>query len=302
MAAAASYPFTSALVTGASSGIGEELTRQLTAAGVPVVVVARREDRLLALADELPGVEVLVADLNGRRGQDAVCARIGDVDRPIDLVVNNAGFGTSGPFHETDPDRLDEEVGLNVGALTRLSHAALATMVPRRRGWLLNVASVAAYQPGPHLAVYAATKAYVLSLSESLHEEVKGDGRHGHRAVSGPDPHRVPGRQQHRALPVVVPRVRVVRRGRRRTRRAGGDGQGPGRDRSGALYKTVTWVGGVTPAGPSGSPAGSCRGRESGTACLGPHGPSGVIDVAVLLELVDRWWASMRRTVPLRDA
>ncbi|MGH9270417.1 MAG: SDR family NAD(P)-dependent oxidoreductase, partial [Ilumatobacteraceae bacterium] len=79
MTGSTSHPFTSALVTGASSGIGEELTRQLTAAGVPVVVVARREDRLRALADELPGVEVLVADLDGRRGQDAVCARIVDV-------------------------------------------------------------------------------------------------------------------------------------------------------------------------------------------------------------------------------
>ena len=105
---AASYPFTSALVTGASSGIGEELTRQLVAAGVPVVAVARRADRLAALADELGGVEVLVADLATRDGQDAVAARIADDDRPVELVVNNAGFGTSGAFAELDVDRLTE--------------------------------------------------------------------------------------------------------------------------------------------------------------------------------------------------
>lgn len=170
------FPFASALVTGASSGIGEELTRQLRAAGVPVVVVARRSDRLAALAAELGDIEVLVADLGRRDGQDAVAVRIADVDRPIDLVVNNAGFGTGGELVDLDVERLAAEIELNVVALTRLSHAALSTMVPRRRGWLLNVSSVAGFQPAPRLAVYAATKAYVTSLSESLHEEVKGSG------------------------------------------------------------------------------------------------------------------------------
>ncbi len=173
---AASLPFTSAVVTGASSGIGEEMTRQLVTAGASVVVVARRADRLEALAAELGGVEVLAADLGTRDGQDAVAARIADGERPVDLVVNNAGFGTSGAFHELDADRLADEVELNVAALTRLSHAALAVMVPRRRGWLLNVASVAGFQPAPRLAVYAATKAYVVSLSESLHQEASAAG------------------------------------------------------------------------------------------------------------------------------
>ena len=173
---ASSYPFASALVTGASSGIGDELTRQLAAAGVPTVVVARRVDRLQALADGLTGVEVLEADLLTADGLAAVAARITDADRPIDLVVNNAGFGTSGEFHTLDPDRLADEVDLNVGALTRLSHVALSTMIDRRRGWLLNVSSVASFQPAPKLAVYAATKAYVTSLSESLHNEAKPYG------------------------------------------------------------------------------------------------------------------------------
>lgn len=172
----ASYPFTSALVTGASSGIGEELTRQLAAVGVPTVVVARRTDRLERLAGELDGVDVLAADLSTRAGQESVAARIADDDRPIDFVVNNAGFGTNGDFHELDPDRLASEIEVNVAALTRLSHAALAAMVPRQRGWLLNVSSFAGFQPAPRLAVYAATKAYVTSLSESLHEEAKRAG------------------------------------------------------------------------------------------------------------------------------
>ena len=172
------YPFSSALVTGASSGIGEVLARKLAAAGVPVVVVARRVDRLDAIADEFGGVEVLAADLSTMSGQRAVAARIADDADPIDIVVNNAGFGTNGAFHELDVERLADEVELNVSALTRLSHAALAAMVPRRRGWLLNVSSIAGFQPAPRLAVYAATKAYVTSLSESLHEEVKPHGVH----------------------------------------------------------------------------------------------------------------------------
>ena len=93
-------------------------------------------------------------------------------------MVNNAGFGTSGEFHELDADRLDAEVQLNVAALTRLSRAALGAMVPRGRGYLLNVSSVVSFQPAPKLAVYAATKAYVTSLTESLHEEVRGTGVH----------------------------------------------------------------------------------------------------------------------------
>jgi short-subunit dehydrogenase len=172
-----SYPFTRALVTGASSGIGETMVRLLAAAGVPTVVVARRVERLQALAADLQGIEVLTADLTTPAGVAAVAERIGRAgDDAVDLVVNNAGFGTSGLFHELDADRLADELTLNVLALTRLSHVALATMVPRGRGWLLNVSSVASFQPAPRLAVYAATKAYVTSLTESLHGEVAGTG------------------------------------------------------------------------------------------------------------------------------
>ncbi len=152
------------------------MTRLLRAADVPVVVVARRTDRLDALAADLGGIEVLTADLSTKAGQQVVADRITDTDRAIELVVNNAGFGSSGDFADLESDRLADEVEVNVAALTRLSHAALSVMVPRRRGWLLNVSSSASFQPAPHLAVYAATKAYVTSLSESLHEEVRGSG------------------------------------------------------------------------------------------------------------------------------
>ncbi len=173
-----SYPFSSALVTGASSGIGAEMARLLGEAGVPTVLVARRGDRLREIADRYDDFEVLEADLNTTDGQQRCAERIASTAAPIDLVVNNAGFGTSGVFHELEVDRLADEVELNVKALTVLSHAALAAMVPRGRGYLLNVSSVASFQASPGLGVYAATKAYVTSLSEALHSEVKSSGVH----------------------------------------------------------------------------------------------------------------------------
>jgi short-subunit dehydrogenase len=172
------YPFTSALVTGASSGIGAEMARLLGEAGVPTVLVARRGDRLREIADRYDGFEVLEADLGTAAGQRITAERIASDAHPIDLVVNNAGFGTSGVFHELDVDRLAGEVELNVKALTVLSHAALSAMVPRGRGHLLNVSSVASFQASPGLGVYAATKAFVTSLSEALHSEVKAAGVH----------------------------------------------------------------------------------------------------------------------------
>ena len=172
------YPFTSALVTGASSGIGAEIARQLGEAGVPTVLVARRGDRLREIAARYDDFEVLEADLGTPEGRAITAERIASDDLPIDLVVNNAGFGTSGVFHELAVDRLAGEVELNVKALTVLSHAALSAMVPRGRGYLMNVSSVASFQAAPGLGVYAATKAYVTSLSEALHTEVKNAGVH----------------------------------------------------------------------------------------------------------------------------
>ena len=173
----ARYPFTCALVTGASSGIGYEMAIQLATSGVQVIAVARRRDRLEQLAAQFKNIEVIVADLSTIDGVAQLEARIIDSSKtPIDLVVNNAGFGSSGLIHEIDVDRLSREIRLNVLALTRLSHAAAKSMVPRGRGYILNVSSVAGFQPGPGSTVYSATKAYVTSFTEALHEEMRGTG------------------------------------------------------------------------------------------------------------------------------
>ena len=170
-------PFSHALVTGASSGIGESIAHKLGKAGVGMVLVARRKDRLDAIAAKYPNVEVLAADLTTDTGLGAVLERLRDVTRPqIDLVVNNAGFGTSGQFVSADAERLSREISLNINALTRISHEAVRQMLPRGRGYLLNVSSIASFQPGPDLAVYSATKAFVTSLTEALHEELRGSG------------------------------------------------------------------------------------------------------------------------------
>lgn len=170
------YPFRTAVVTGASSGIGEVLARTLADAGVVTHAVARRTDRLESIAAHSDRIRPLTADLTTPEGLGTVVELVESGD--IDLVVNNAGFGTSGAFEELDIERLTAEIELNVTALTRLSHASLRVMIPRGRGWLLNVSSVASFQPAPNLAVYAATKAYVTNLTESLHCEASPAGVH----------------------------------------------------------------------------------------------------------------------------
>jgi len=166
-----------ALVTGASSGLGEEFARQLARLGYDVVLVARRKDRLEQLAAEIGDrtkIEVLEADLTDDAGLAAVQARLAKGD--IDMLVNNAGFGTNGVFADLPVERELEEIDLNVRALTQLCHAALGPMRAKRSGTIINVGSTGSYQPVPYMATYAATKAYVLFFSEALHEEAKADG------------------------------------------------------------------------------------------------------------------------------
>ena len=170
-----------ALVTGASSGIGEEFARLLAAEGSDLVVVARRRDRLEALAAELTArhgtqVEVLVADLLDDGQRAAVERRLTDPERPVDLLVNNAGFGSHGRFVELPLDREEGQIRLNVLALVRLTRVALPGMVERRQGAVLNVSSLASLQPLPYSATYSATKAFVTSFSGAVHEEVRGTG------------------------------------------------------------------------------------------------------------------------------
>jgi short-subunit dehydrogenase len=168
-----------AVVTGASSGIGESIARSLAARGTDVVLVARRKDLLERLAEELSGrfgvrAETLAADLTVPDDLERVAERVSGTD----LLVNNAGYGAFGAFHELSMADQAKEVSLNVTALMRLTHAAAPSMVERKRGGILNVASVAAYAPSPGSAVYGATKAFVLSFTESLHAELKPSGVH----------------------------------------------------------------------------------------------------------------------------
>jgi short-subunit dehydrogenase len=165
-----------ALVTGASAGLGEEFARQLARRGHRLVLAARRKERLDTLAAELGNARAVEIDLSRPGAADELVTNVAAAGETIDLLVNNAGFGLHGRFANADPKRLRQMIDLNCGALTELCRAVLPGMIERRSGAILNVASTAAFQPGPGMAVYFATKAYVLSLSEALHEEARNSG------------------------------------------------------------------------------------------------------------------------------
>ena len=170
-----------ALVTGASSGIGEVFARQLAERGANLVLAARSQDKLDALAQELQerfgtSVEVRACDLSEPGAGAALAARLAERDVRIDVLINAAGFGLFGQLHEADPARTSQQVRLNVDALTELTCALLPQMRARNRGAIVNVASTAAFQPVPYMAVYGATKAYVLSFTEALWAETRGTG------------------------------------------------------------------------------------------------------------------------------
>jgi short-subunit dehydrogenase len=163
-----------ALITGASAGLGVEFARQLSARGHRLILVARRLDRLEALAAELGNARAVGLDLGAHDAAERLMAQLGE--EQVDLLVNNAGFGLGGRFAEQEPKRLREMIDLNIGTLTDLCRVIAPQMIARRGGGILNVASTAAFQPGPGMAVYFATKAYVLSFTEALHEELKPHG------------------------------------------------------------------------------------------------------------------------------
>lgn len=179
-------PWSSALVTGASAGIGEAVARGLARRGVRhLVLVARRTERLEELAGELSEVddgvvvEVLGADLTDPGSRAVVERRLRAPDGgrpPIDLLVNNAGFGTNGPFWELPLDAEQRELLLNAEAVLHLTHAALGGMVERGRGAVLNVSSLAANQPAPGMATYSATKAFVTMFTEGVALDLRGTG------------------------------------------------------------------------------------------------------------------------------
>lgn len=170
-----------ALVTGASSGIGRELAMLLAADRNDVILVARNKKKLEDLGRDLTAafgvaVRVLACDLAKSSGPADIARELFAAGVKVEILVNNAGFGVYGPFSETDGVKELEMIQVNVAAVTHLTKLFLPPMLERRRGRILNVASTAAFQPGPLMAVYYATKAYVLSFSEALANELAGTG------------------------------------------------------------------------------------------------------------------------------
>ena len=164
------------LITGASAGLGAEFARACSARGEALVLVARRRDRLEALAAELGNAHVVAMDLGEAGAAARLIAEVAALGLSVRTLINNAGFGLAGKFADLPVERQRAMIDLNAGALTELSRLVLPAMLARRDGAILNVASTAAFQPGPGIAVYFASKAYVLSFSEALHQELKGSG------------------------------------------------------------------------------------------------------------------------------
>lgn len=170
------------LLTGASAGIGRELARQLAPLAGTLVLVARRADRLESLRDELltinPELRVQIrpADLSKRSEVVALCDALKEESLELDFLINNAGFGDSGPFESSDWPKLEQLLEVNVFALTYLCHRLIPLLRRHRPGAILNVSSIASLIPIPNLGVYAASKAYVSSFSEALRAELRGTG------------------------------------------------------------------------------------------------------------------------------
>lgn len=173
------YKGKTALITGASSGIGFEYAKELAARGCNLILVARREERLLGLAKEIAAkysvsVDTVALDLSTADAGEKLLKKLGTVQP--DILINNAGFGTSGLVAKENRDRVREEITLNVTTLVDLSTALLPSMLAKNSGAIVNIASTAAFQPVPGMAVYAATKAFVLSFTSALWGEVVGTG------------------------------------------------------------------------------------------------------------------------------
>jgi short-subunit dehydrogenase len=170
-----------ALITGGSGGIGLEIAKVLARKGFDLVLLARNRDALEAAAGQIEGkhdvsVKVFAADLRRREAPEAIFDFLRNENTSVDALINNAGFGLGGEFAETELTRELEMIQVNIAALTHLTKLFLPAMIKRRSGHILNVASTAAFQPGPLMAVYYASKAYVLSFSEALAEELRNSG------------------------------------------------------------------------------------------------------------------------------
>lgn len=229
-ATAMAYPYRSALVTGASSGIGAEFAEQLARNGTDLVLVARRGTRLKHLADRLTeryGVraDTLALDLAQEIGLQTAAERLADTGRPVELLVNCAGFASARPFGALPLDHEVRQVGVNVLAPMVLTHAALRQMRERKHGGIVHVSSIVAGLPMPKSAVYGASKAFLGSLGESLHMEARGSGVHittvrtglvrtEFHEVAGLDTRGLPRLAWMEPRQVVTPALRAVTRGR----------------------------------------------------------------------------------------
>jgi uncharacterized protein len=170
-----------ALVTGASSGIGAAIAAELASRGYSLVLVARREERLRSLATELSSehdtqVEIITADLGDEAERDRLQTELGGRGRAVEVLVNNAGFGHQADFVRSPRERVVEMVRLNVEAVVDLTGRFIGQMVERGRGSVINIASLGAFQPLPGSAVYGVSKAFVLSFSEAIRTELRGSG------------------------------------------------------------------------------------------------------------------------------
>ena len=166
------------LITGASSGIGREFSKLFAEKGYRLVITARREKNLAELKKMYPenNVEVIPCDLGSEAGAEYLYNEVKKRSIKVDILINNAGFGLFGEFYETDIEKEKKMIDLNVKALVELSKYFLQEMLGRNSGRILNVASIAAFQPGPYMSVYYASKAFVLSFSEALRNEVRNTG------------------------------------------------------------------------------------------------------------------------------
>ena len=201
-----------ALITGASFGIGMEFARIFAREGYNLVLVARNGDRLRQLASELEKAHgtrslILATDLTEPGAPAYVLDQTTRADIQVDVLVNNAGFGQYGLFADSDLEECLRQIQLNVTTLTHLTRLYLPAMIERKTGRILNVASTAAFQPGPLMAVYFATKAYVLHFSEALANELREIGHNRNLPVPGCNGHRVPqARESHGHEPAEVRR------------------------------------------------------------------------------------------------
>jgi uncharacterized protein len=179
------------LVTGASAGLGLELASLFAADGAELILVARREERLVALAERLAAehgtrAHVIPMDLAEPGAPEELASRIEALGLRVDVLINNAGFGARGAFAELPLDRQTEMLQVNVVALTRLTRIFLPAMIERRYGGVMNLGSLSGFLPGPGMSVYYATKAFVLSLTEGLAGELRGTGVRACCVTPGP--------------------------------------------------------------------------------------------------------------------